>query len=56
LQKEMPALEVVVDSLKQAKNEVDRELAKIEGQVEDRIMFVITRKEEFLVLQTTFDT
>jgi hypothetical protein len=56
LDKEMLALEVVVDSLKKAKDEVNREFTKIEGQVEDCIMLVTIRIKEFLVLQTTFDT
>ncbi len=40
LEKEMPTFEVVVDSLKKAKDEADREFAKIEGLVEDLIMLV----------------
>jgi hypothetical protein len=46
----MPALEVVVDSLKKAKDEDDMKFKKIEGQVEDRIMLVTTGEEEFMVL------
>jgi hypothetical protein len=46
----MPTLEVVVDSLKKAKDEVDKEFTKVEGQVENRIMFVTTGKEKSLAL------
>jgi hypothetical protein len=52
----MSTLEVVVDSLKKAKDEVDKEFTKVEGQVENHIMLVTTREEKSLVLQTTFDT
>ncbi len=33
LEKEMPTLEVVMDSLKKVKDEADREFTKVEGQV-----------------------
>jgi len=56
LEKEMLVLEVVVDSLKKEKDEVDKEFTKIEGQVEDYIMFVTTGEEELLDLQITFHT
>jgi len=54
-EKKMLVLEVVVDSLNNGKDEANKEFTKIEGQVEDLIMFVTT-KEEVLVLQTTFHT
>lgn len=44
-EKEILILEVVVDSLKKVKDEVDREFTKIEGQVEDCIMLVTTGEE-----------
>ncbi len=38
------------------KDEADKEFKKIEGQVQNHIMFVTTGEEELLVLQTTFGT
>jgi hypothetical protein len=40
LEKEMSALEMVVDSLKKVKDEVDKEFTKVKGQAEDHIMLV----------------
>jgi hypothetical protein len=56
MEKEMPTLEVVVNSLKKAKNEDNREFTKVDGQVEDHIMLVTNGEEKLLILQTTFDT
>jgi hypothetical protein len=52
LEKEMPTLEMVVDSLKKMKDAADKDFTK----VEDCIMLVTTGEEESLVLQITFDT
>jgi hypothetical protein len=41
---------------KEIKDEANKEFAKIEGQVEDRIMLVTIGDKEFLVLHTAFDT
>jgi hypothetical protein len=52
----MPTLEVVVDPLKKVKDEANSEFKKVEGQVQNHIMFVTTGEEELLVLQITFGT